>query len=52
MHPNFHLSYGILVRKYKNFTIMLQKEQENSLKISFCFQTGDKTVINVSTRGH
>ena len=38
MHPNFHLSYGILVRKYKNVTIMLQKERENPLKIRFCFQ--------------
>ena len=52
MHPNFHLSYGILVRKYKNVTITLQKERENPLKISFCFQTGNKIVIYVSTRGH
>jgi hypothetical protein len=29
-----------------------KKEQENPLKISFCFQTGDKIVIYVSTRGH
>jgi hypothetical protein len=40
MHPNFHLSYGILVRKYKKVTITLQKERENPLKIFFCFQTG------------
>ena len=33
MHPNFQLSYGILVRKYKNVTITLQEEQENLLKI-------------------
>jgi hypothetical protein len=52
MHPNFHLSYGILVRQYKNVMIMLQKERENPLKISFCFQTGDKIVIYVSTHGH
>ena len=52
MHPYFHLSYGILVHKYKNVTITLQKEQENPLKISFCFQTRDKIVIYVSTRGH
>jgi hypothetical protein len=52
MHPNFHLSLDILVRKYKNVTMTLQKERENSLKISFCFQTGDKIVIYVSTRGH
>ena len=32
MHPNVHLSYGILVRKYKNVTITLQKERENPLK--------------------
>ena len=52
MHPDFHLSYGILVRKYKNVTITLQKERENPLKISFCFQTGDKIIIYVSTHGH
>ena len=52
MHPNVHLSYGILVRMYKNVTITLQKERENPLKINFCFQTGDKIVIYVSTRGH
>ena len=52
MHPNFHLDYGILVRKYKNVTITLQKEQEHPLKISFCFQTGDNIVIYVSTHGH
>jgi hypothetical protein len=46
MHPNFHLSYmyGILVRKYKNVTITLQKERENPLKICFCFQTGLKSL--------
>jgi hypothetical protein len=44
MHLNFHLSYGILVRKYKNVTITLQKEQENPLKICFCFQSSDKIV--------
>jgi hypothetical protein len=52
MHPNIHLSYGILVRKYKNVTITLQKERDNPLQISFCFQTGDEIVIYVSTRGH
>jgi hypothetical protein len=52
MHPNFHLSYGILVRKYKNVTITLQTERENPLKVRFCFQTEDKIVIYVSTRGH
>jgi hypothetical protein len=52
MHPNFHLSYGISVRKYKNVTTTLQKEQETQLKISFCFQTGDKIAIYVSTRRH
>ena len=52
MHPNFHLSYGILIRKYKNVMITLQKEWDNPLKIRFCFQTGDKIVIYVSTRGH
>ena len=52
MLPHFHLSYGILVCKYKNITITLQKERENPLNISFCFQTGDKIVVYVSTRGH
>jgi hypothetical protein len=52
MHLNFHLSYGILLSKYKNVTITLQKEQENPLKISFCCLTGDQIVIYVSTRGH
>ena len=52
MHPNFHLIYGILVCKYKNVMIMLQKERENPLKIRFCFQIGDKIIIYVSTRGH
>jgi hypothetical protein len=53
MHTNLHLSYDIvIVRKYKNVTITLQKERENPLKISFCFQTGDNIVIYVSTRGH
>jgi hypothetical protein len=34
MHPHFYLSYGILVRKYKNVTIItLQIEQENALKM-------------------
>jgi hypothetical protein len=46
------MSYSILLRKYKNVMITLSKEQENSLKISFCFQTEDKIVIYVSTRGH
>jgi len=32
--------------------ITLQRERENPLKIRFCFQTGDKIVIYVSTRGH
>ena len=35
-----------------DFSPKVQKEQENKLKISFCFQTGDKIVIYVSTRGH
>ena len=52
MHPNFHLSYSILVCKSKNVMITLQKYQENPLKVSFCFQTGDNIVIYVSTRGH
>ena len=52
MHPNFHPSKGILVCNYKIVMITLQKEQENSLKISFCFQNGDKIVIYVSTHGH
>jgi hypothetical protein len=39
IHPNFHMSYGILLRKYKNVMITLKKEQENPLKIGFCFQT-------------
>jgi hypothetical protein len=34
---------------FKQLTmITLQKERENPLKISFCFQTGDKIVIYVS----
>jgi hypothetical protein len=37
MHPNIHLSYGILDHKYKHVTITLQKEWENPLTISFCF---------------
>jgi hypothetical protein len=52
MHPNFHRSKGILVCNYKIVMITLQKEQENPLKISFCFQNGDKIVIYVSTHGH
>ena len=32
--------------------ITLQKYQENPLSIRFCFQTGDKIVIYVSTREH
>jgi hypothetical protein len=43
-YPNVHLSYGILVRKYKNVTITLQKEQENPLKICFVFKPGIKTL--------
>jgi hypothetical protein len=27
MHPNFHMSYGILVRKYKNVMITLYKKE-------------------------
>ena len=42
----------MLERKYTNVTITLQKERENPLKISFCFQTVDKIVIYMSTRGH
>ena len=49
--PKFHLSYAIFVRKSKNVMITLQKYQENPLKISFCFQTGDTIVIYRSTRG-
>ena len=52
MDLTFHLSYGMLICKYKHVTITLQKERENPLKIGFCFQTGDKIVIYVSTRGH
>jgi hypothetical protein len=52
MYPDVLLIYGILVRKYKNVTITLQKERENPLKIRFCFQTADKIVIYVSTHGH
>jgi len=37
---------------YKNVTITLQKERDNPLRISFCFQTGAKIVIYVSTCGH
>jgi hypothetical protein len=40
------MSYGISVRKYKNVTITLQKERENPLKLSFCFQTGDTSIIH------
>ena len=47
--PELH---GILASKYKNVTNMLQKDQENPLKISFCFQTGDNIVIYMSTHGH
>ena len=45
MHQNVHLSYVIFVRKYKNVMIMLQKEQENPLKISFCFEAEDIIII-------
>ena len=34
MHPNFHLGYGNF-QQVQNAMITLQKEQENSLKISF-----------------
>jgi hypothetical protein len=44
MHPNFHLSYDILVRKY-NVTITIKKRTRKSIKISFCFQTRDKNVL-------
>jgi len=44
MHPNFHLSYGSLVRKYKNVMIMFQKEQEHSLKIRVFFKSGIKSL--------
>jgi hypothetical protein len=46
------MSYGIVLRKYKNVMITLSKEQENPIKISWCFQTEDKIVIYVSIRGH
>jgi hypothetical protein len=52
IHPNFHLSHSILACKSKNVMITLQKYKENPLKISFCFQTGDKIIIYVSTHGH
>ena len=51
MHPTLHVSYGILVPKYKNVMITLLKEQENPLKINFCFQAVDKIVLYVSTHG-
>ena len=45
MHPNFHLSYGSLVLKYKNVMIMFKKEQEHSLKIRvFFFKPGIKSL--------
>jgi hypothetical protein len=49
MHPNFHLSYGILVRKYKNVTITLQKERENPLKISL--YSGAEGWYNLNANG-
>ena len=51
MYASFSLIYDSLVRKYKNVTIRLQKEQENPLKIYF-FQTMEKMVIYVSIHGH
>jgi len=51
MHPNFHLGYGIF-QQVQNAMITLQKEQENSLKISFLFPCRDKIAIYVCTRGH
>jgi hypothetical protein len=51
IHAHIHLRYGILVLKYKNVAITSQQERENPLKIRFCFQTGDKIVSYVSTRG-
>jgi hypothetical protein len=44
MHPNFHPSYGILVRKYKNVTITLQKERAHPLKSVFVFKPGIKSL--------
>ena len=41
MHPNFHLSYGILGRNDKNVMIRSQIEDENPLNISFSFQIVD-----------
>ena len=38
-------------QKTNNVMITLQKYQEKPLKIIFCFQTGDKIVIYVFTRG-
>jgi hypothetical protein len=52
MHPQFYLSYAILIGKSKNVMITLQKYQEKSTKNSFRFQTGDKIVIYLFTRGH
>jgi len=38
MHANCHMSYDIFAHKHKQTLIItLQKEQENPLKISFCF---------------
>ena len=41
-YSHFHLSSGILIRKYNNVMNTLQKKQEHPPKISVCFQTGDK----------
>jgi hypothetical protein len=49
MHTSFHLIYGSNVHMYKNVMITLQKEQENPLQISFCFQTREKIAIYVLT---
>jgi hypothetical protein len=45
-YSHFHLSYGILVRKYNNVMNTLQKEQEHPLKSVFIFKLG---IISLST---
>jgi hypothetical protein len=49
MHLNFHLSYGILVRKYKNVTIMLQKKRENLLN-QFLFSTSNRAENSIDKK--
>jgi hypothetical protein len=46
MHPNFQLSYGILVRKYKNVTITLKIRTRKSIKNQFLiFKPRIKTTL-------